>query len=220
MRTNVVRGSVVTTQWQRWYGAYDDPCSPLSRRLRIVQAHIRTFLDSRADGPIRALSLCAGDGRDLLDVLAVHTAREWTTARLVELDSALAATARSRVLSSRLEHVEVVQGDAGVTDAYTGAIPADLLLLCGVFGNISDADVERTVGALPALVARSGVVVWTRHRRDPDLTPHLRARLADLDFAELAFESGGVGSFAVGVHRCDRPAPPLPPGTRLFAFNR
>ena len=214
-----VRVGTVTTHWQRWHAAYDDPSSPLSRRLRIVQAHVRTFLDSRADGPIRALSLCAGDGRDLLDVLASHPARDRTTARLVELDSALAAAARSRVRSSRLEQVEVVESDAGVTDAYAGVIPADLLLLCGIFGNIPDADVQRTIAALPSLVARSGVVVWTRHRRHPDLTPRIRAWLAAIDFDELAFASGGVGSFAVGVHRCGTPAPPLPPGVRLFAFD-
>lgn len=35
--------------------------------------------------------------------------------------------------------IEVVHGDAGTTDAYTGAVPTDVVLLCGVLGNLTDA---------------------------------------------------------------------------------
>ncbi len=36
-----------------------------------------------------------------------------------------------------LRGVEVIAADASMTDAYVGAVPADLVLLCGVIGNIS-----------------------------------------------------------------------------------
>jgi hypothetical protein len=51
--------------------------------------------------------------------------------------------------SGRLSQIEVVTGDASLTDAYAGTVPADLVLVCGVFGNIPDDDVHCTIGALP-----------------------------------------------------------------------
>ena len=53
----------------KWHEAYDDPASDLSWRLRQVQAYIRSALD-QMDGQGTVLSLCAGDGRDVLQVLA------------------------------------------------------------------------------------------------------------------------------------------------------
>ncbi|HEU5266623.1 MAG TPA: hypothetical protein VFU35_07975, partial [Jatrophihabitans sp.] len=52
-----------------WHEGYDDAGSGLSWRLRKVQSYITALLDSRA-GSLRAVSACAGDGRDLLGVLA------------------------------------------------------------------------------------------------------------------------------------------------------
>ena len=34
-------------------------------------------------------------------------------------------------------------GDASTTSAYRGAVPADLVLACGIFGNVSDEDIQR-----------------------------------------------------------------------------
>jgi hypothetical protein len=70
--------------------------------------------------------------------------------------------------------IEVTCGDASLSDAYAGAVPADLVLVCGVFGNVGDGDVERTVRVLSSLFARGATVIWTRHRRPPDLTMSIR----------------------------------------------
>jgi hypothetical protein len=35
------------------------------------------------------------------------------------------------------------------------AVPADLVMLCGIFGNINDSDVERTVSAAPSSAGRT-----------------------------------------------------------------
>jgi hypothetical protein len=67
--------------------------------------------------------------------------------------------------------------------------PADLLLLCGIFGSVSDADIERTAAAAPALCAPGATVIWTRHRRPPDLTPRIRGWFTDAAFDEVAFEA-------------------------------
>jgi hypothetical protein len=57
---------------------------------------------------------------------------------------------------------------AALTDHYQGMAPADLVLVCGAFGNISLGDIERTVGACCQLCAAGGTVVWTRNRAAPD----------------------------------------------------
>ena len=165
------------------------------------------------------LSICAGDGRDLLEVIARRRARR-ITARLVEQDEHLALTARETAQKARLDSIEVVVGDASTTDAYAGAVPADLVLVCGVFGNVSDADVAGTVRKLPELCARRASVIWTRHRRAPDLTPQIRDWFRQSGFAERAFESPGSGSWSVGRHELRGAPLPLRTGERLFTFLR
>ncbi len=113
----------------------------------------------------------------------------------------------------------MVEGDAGATDAYAGAVPAHLALVCGVWGNVPDADVEGTIGALPSLLVDRGTVIWTRHRRPPDLTPAIRGWLAAAGFAELAFDAPDDAEFSVGAARLTAAPRPFEPGRRLFAFT-
>jgi hypothetical protein len=210
----------MSTDWKVWHEAYDDRSSPLSTRLTVVQDVIREFLDGRCDRPSRVVSLCAGKGLDVLGVLASHPARSMVAGRLVELDPPLAAEAREAAEAAELSAIDVVVADAGSTDSYAGAVPADLVIACGVFGNISDHDVGATVHALPSLCARGGVAVWTRHRHAPDLTPAIRRWFAESGFVEQGFISPGPDSFAVGVHRLERAGDPLVPGRQLFTFRR
>jgi predicted RNA methylase len=127
----------------KWHEAYDDPSSDLSWRLREVQAHIRAVLDE-VEGPVGVLSLCAGDGRDVLQVLAERDDASRVRAALIELHPMLAQRAREFVGASGLTNVTVRIADAGNTSAYTGAIPADLVIMIGVLGNLSDDDVPRS----------------------------------------------------------------------------
>lgn len=203
--------------WLAWHEQYRDPTSGPAQRLPVVQRFIRRVLDE-GDGQLRAVSLCAGDGRDLLGVLAEHPRGATVRARLVELEPGLAETARVTAAEHGLGGIEVVCGDAALTDAYIGAVPADLVLVCGVFGNVSDADVERTVNALPELCAPRAVVVWTRHRRDPDLTPAIRAWFGEAGFDECGFEASPSWSWAVGMQRLRGAPRALRPGVRLFTF--
>ena len=102
------------------------PSSPARRPGRI-----REVLDDRPPGPIRVVSMCAGEGRDLLEVLADHPRAGDVRGRLVELNPELAA----RAAAGAPPGIAVEIADAGWTDAYLGAVPADLVLACGVFGN-------------------------------------------------------------------------------------
>ena len=203
--------------WAAWHTDYDSD-TPLRRRLEIVQRHIRDFLTAFESSPIRVVSMCAGEARDLLGAVEAVDRRD-LVGRLVELDPGLADVARRRSRDLGLAGIEVVIGDAGRASAYAGAVPADLVLACGVFGNISDADIERTVRALGSMSAPGGIAIWTRHRHTPDLTLAIRGWFRDSGFAEVAFEPVPDGPGSVGIARYEGEPRPLVEG-QLFTFTR
>lgn len=203
-----------------WHEAYRDPDSRLGHRLRVVIELLGQALDAAPAGPIRLVSLCAGQGDDVLTVAAGHPRGPDLRGRLVELDPTNAEAARARIVALGRGGIEVLTGDAGSTDACAGAVPADLVVACGIFGNISMADIRRTIAALPSLCAPGAAVVWTRHPRDPGV----------LEAIEEAFVAAGFGQeqlvvdhdrwFGVGLHRLTRDPDPFQPGQRLFTFVR
>jgi hypothetical protein len=203
------------TDWAAWHTPYDDPDSSLSQRLRAVRAEVASGLDRAGEGPVRLLSLCAGRGLDVLPLLPVHARGPDVRGRLVELDARNVEVARSLAPDG----IEVVQADAGSTDAYVDAAPADLLLLCGIFGNISNDDVERTARAVPQLCAPGATVVWTRSRHAPDLTPAVRKWFADAGVVETAFVTEGPGGWAVCAGIFHGQPEPLVAGRQLFTFT-
>jgi hypothetical protein len=201
----------VSRDWARWHEGYDDPCSPLNDRLALVQRHLSDALATAPPGPVRVVSLCAGQGRDVLGVLPGHPRRADVRAVLVELDPRIAAQAAQRAAQAGLASVEVRVADAAIVAGYADVIPADVLLLCGIFGNVTEGDIARTIAAAQALCAPGGTVIWTRHRRPPDLTPRLRQWFADAGFGEVAFDSPGAATtLSVGAHR-------RPPGAAAAA---
>lgn len=208
------------SHWVQWHRMYDVAGSPLRQRLAIVEGFVRDALDAApADGPIRILSLCAGQGRDVIDVVAAHRRRADVHARLVEFDPELGADARTAVALAGLEHIEIVVGDGSTSDAAAGAVPAHIVVACGIFGNISDADIHGFVEYLPALCAPGAVVVWTRHRRPPDLTPTIRDWFAGAGFEEIGFVApDDEGLVGVGAHRLITAPRPNEAGRRLFTF--
>ncbi|RFU43555.1 SAM-dependent methyltransferase [Actinomadura logoneensis] len=204
--------------WAAWHDAYDEPGSALSRRLRTVQQRLREAVDAAPPGRIRVVSLCAGQGRDLIGALRDHPRRDDLAGRLVELDPANVRRAGAAAREAGMKRVSAVVGDASRTDAYAGAVPADVVLVCGVFGNIADADVERTIGLLPQLCAPGAFVVWTRNRQPPDLTPRIREWFARHDFEERWISPPEERAYGVGVHRFNGRPQPLRRGVRMFTF--
>ncbi len=175
-----------------WHRGYDDPDSGLSWRLRTVQDWLRRVLDER-HGPVSPqesrsiISVCAGEGRDVIGVLSDREDVDRVSATLVELQPQIADTARSAAAAARLSRVEVRQTDAGHTDAYAGVPPADIVLLVGIFGNISIDDLRRTITWSPQLCAPGATLLWSRDRDRGDLNPQIRAWFADAGFAELDY---------------------------------
>ncbi|HEY7145934.1 MAG TPA: class I SAM-dependent methyltransferase family protein [Streptosporangiaceae bacterium] len=207
------------TDWADWHAPYDDPGSSLSARLREVQALLRQALDRAPAGPVRLVSLCAGQGRDVIGVLAGHPRRDEVSAVLVEYDPRNAQTARERAAQAGLARLEVRQADAARAESFADALPADVLLLCGIFGNISDRDIEQTIAAAPGLCAAGATVLWTRHRRPPDLTSSIRRWFRAAGFEELAYRPIDGSSLTAGAARLPAAGPVRLPGQPLFAFG-
>src|SRR5262249_61368405 len=145
-------------------------------------------------GTIGVFSMWAGQGQVVLAVFPSPPRRADVTVTLVELDSHNVHVARATASAEGLTSAEVVQGDASISDTYESSAPADVVLVCGIFGNISDADVENTVRTVSMLCKTSAAIMWTRHRREPDLTRRIRRWLAEAGFVELTF--GGLCTVA------------------------
>jgi Putative methyltransferase len=216
----------VTRDWVSWHDAYEDPASGLSTRLALVQAHLSAALATAPAGPIRLVSLCAGQGRDVIGVLPGHPRRDDVSALLVELDPVNARVASDGAAAAGLTGVTVREADAGVVATYADALPADVLMLCGIFGNVSDEDIRQTATAAAGMCAPGGTVIWTRHRRPPDLTGQIRSWFSAAGFDELTFDAPATETLT-GVGVCRRPVAAQPaateaaplPGGRLFTFR-
>ncbi|MBV9823815.1 MAG: SAM-dependent methyltransferase [Actinobacteria bacterium] len=212
------------TDWSAWHDDYADPASPVSIRLGVVRAGIRAALDrwraAGRTGPLTVLSACAGDGRDILGVLAEPDYRLPAEVSLLETDPRNLARAERACREAGLAGVRLLDRDAGFSSSYLDAAPADLVLMCGVFGNLTDADVRQLVDFLPALCRQGATLIWTRSRRPPDLTTTIRQWLAEAGFTELDFAAppGILGS--VGTARYDGEPRPLVGDRQLFRFTR
>jgi hypothetical protein len=206
------------TDWLQWHAPYHNPASSLSRRLTIVRQQLQRALPPRLETPLRVLSICAGQGHDILGVLRTYPYAHHVRARLVELDERNVDIAQKQIEVLQSQGIEVTCGDAGRLAAYEGIAPADIVLICGVFGNISEADIFRTIDLLPQLCDRGATVIWTRTRRHPDITPLIREYLATHAFVEVSFIAPDDALLSVGVHRFMGAPEPLQPEQRMFAF--
>jgi hypothetical protein len=207
--------------WAAWHEAYDDPSSFLNVRLRMVRQRLSEAIGAAPAGPVRLVSLCAGQGRDVIGVLPGHPRRDDVRAVLVESDPRNAEVASRAAAHAGLLQVEVREADAAAVASFADALPADVLLLCGIFGNVSDEDIKFTIEAASAMCRPGGTVIWTRHRRPPDLTPQIRAWFAASGFDELAFDALDTEDrlMTVGANRLRRAATAGLPGRALFTFR-
>jgi hypothetical protein len=212
--------------WLKWHQHYDNPDSPLVQRLMATQAGLRQALaeaPANTDGVVQLVSICAGEGRDVLPVLAGGAEGRRVKALLLENDAAIAEGGRANIAKLGLADVEMRVADAGTIDSFADMLPAHVVVASGVFGNISMADAKRTAAALRTVVAPGGLVVWTRSRRlnGPDRSLALRAIFLDHRFSELSFITTPDGTFRIGLYK--RPAETetfeLPASRRMFEFN-
>jgi hypothetical protein len=84
--------------WQHRLGE----ASALSQRLRLVQCYIDAWLDERPESTLRVVSVCAGQGNDLVGVLARRPDAGRVRAELIEGDERNVAAAREGVAAAGL----------------------------------------------------------------------------------------------------------------------
>lgn len=203
-----------------WHDAYEQPGSPLHQRLQVVVELLGAALDTAPPGAVRVVSLCAGQGADVLAVAQHHARGGDLTGLLVELDARNVARARRRIDDLGLDGLEVVEADAGRSDVYASAVPADLVVACGIFGNISERDIERTVRFLPSLCASGARVVWTRHPRQPEVLDRIQGWLEAVGFESERLVVSEEQGYGVGLAHLMAPPAPYRPGEPLFEFIR
>src|SRR5260370_26914734 len=112
--------------WVAWHRGYDDRASWLSGRLERVIWHLGQALDRAPAGRIRLVSLCAGQGHDVLAVLPGHPRRDDVSALLVESNATNAALARERAAAAGLTEVHMCEADAALVASFADALPADV----------------------------------------------------------------------------------------------
>jgi hypothetical protein len=211
---------VTLRDYVAWHDDYERLGSRLHLRLLVVRDLLAAALDELPEGPLRVISMCAGQGHDLVTVARRHRRGRDLVGRLVEMDPHNAAVARAAIAAAHLSGLEVVEGDAGSSDAYAGACPADVVLVCGVLGNISDSEIEDTVRFLPRLCAPGARLVWTRDPRPAGIIERIEGWLADAGFERQQIVVPDAPPFAVGSARLIGAPRPFEAGVRLFDFSR
>lgn len=198
--------------WLQWHEGYATAGSPQSQRLPVVVRRLTKALSLVASPSPRLLSLCAGDGRDVISALADGPDRP-VAATLVEKDDVLAGRARMAANAARLTGLQVRCADAGTIASFADVLPVDVLMLCGIFGNIQLESVRHVVDTVPRLVRSGGFVIWTKGGRPPDRRPDVRGWFAAAGMAEVAFD-GAPAPFGVGLNHVGQDLP-LPSGEAL-----
>lgn len=206
--------------WFEWHDLYDDPNSRFAARLALVQQYLRAALDQMPPGPITVMSICAGQGRDILGVLRDHPRRDDVVVTLVEQDPRNAESAQEMARAGGLTGVTVVVGDAGDATTYLDVPRASLAIMVGFIAHIDDDDLARLVGFLPQLCAVHGLVFWCHGSHYIDFPAHARALFARAGFVPLDVECAGDRRWNVGIERFEGRPQELETGVRLFTFRR
>lgn len=209
------------SNWYEWHDLYNSDAR-LQQRLQIVREYIWSAIDASPPGIIRVVSACAGDGRDLLGTLASHPRKSDVHGRLVELNPELAQQGQDKIESAGLsQQLEFVNGDATNSSSYIGAVPADIIIVCGIFGNLdSESELKRLIGNLPKLAKKGSFAIWTRGHTDGIAhSETVRKVFREAEFEEVNFRLTLTGDMGVGIHRYLGEGLPLPQNQQLFVFS-
>ena len=204
--------------WDAWHDEYDSPGTRLAKRLVVVQEQLTLALDSAPPGPIELLSMCAGQGRDVIGVLPSHPRRADVTALLVELHPRNVAKAKQSATDAGLDNVEIREGDAGATDNYADLAPAQIVLACGIFGNVLPETAERAIGSFRSLCKPGADLLWTGGRSG--LFELVNTCLAKNGFEQRFVSNPNETQFGVGRHTYGGEPQPLERGGSMFTFDK
>jgi hypothetical protein len=179
-----------------WHDNYEDKTSTPYKRTLIVKKLIVDYLINKNN--ITILSICAGQGRDVLTSLNADT-----YAYLIDIDKKCIDYAQSYVNNNNIHNVSIIKADASLISTYVdNNIPkADLILICGVFGHLSLEDISITAQSLKQLIKTGGSVIWTRHKFDNDITKEVREAFELAGYKEETFISPKEEPFSIGMHK-------------------
>ncbi len=206
--------------WSDWPGkAYTR--AGYQQRLAAVERHLGESLDLAPGGPLRIASMCAGDGRDVLRVVKTHSRRSDVVAWLVELSGNSVADGAAHARRAGLEHtVNFLHADATSFATYRNIAPADVLLVCGVWGHVPLDEQASLVCASGMLCKPGGVVIWTRGvRQGTARFDAVRALFASPTWDEVRVTITPDAKWAIATHRCLGPASVLPASGPIFHFQ-
>lgn len=181
---------------ESWHDNYEDKKSSPYKRTLMVKKLIVDYLINKNN--ITILSICAGQGRDILTSL-----NEDTSAYLIDVDKECVDYAQSYVNKNDLNNVFVIEADASLISTYIdNNVPkADLILICGVFGHLSLEDINLTAQSLKQLIKPDGSVIWSRNKFDKDITEEVRDSFKLAGYEEEAFISPEKELFSIGMHK-------------------
>jgi hypothetical protein len=212
-------GALGDQDWYRWHAPYDELVSDQSERLGAVQDVLGSVMDAAPAGSLRAVSICSGQSRDLLPMLIRHPRGRDFRVRMIELDPLNASFLHGALGSTDLTEVEVLVADAGLTDSYAGAVPADLVLVSGPFAHLDEPDLRRTIAALDQFCAAGAGVVWSSYGPGLAHVDLVLSAFNEAGFTSMSLERDQAGEFVVGSHRFQGRPAELVPGRRLFTFG-
>ncbi len=207
--------------WSEWHKSYQTSVALLTR-LRVVRQQIRAAVDECAEGPVRIVSICAGDGRDVIEALSDHPRREDVTAALLDTDAESLERGRAAAREAGLDRqLHFLCADATAAESYAGMVPADVILISGVMGHVDEANIPHFLGSLPMLCKTGGFLVWNRGlvaNRGAEHVRLIRDILLRLEFEERHYEVATRKGFVIGRSRFDGKNLPLDPKRKIFEF--
>ena len=189
-------------------------------RLEMVQQHLTECLDAAPSGSVRIISMCAGDGRDVIGAVQSHARRRDVIAWLVELDQhSVAAGVRNAKIAGLDGTVNFRNEDATDYASYPFA-PADILLVCGVWGHVPVCERDLLIRALTRLCKPGGMVVWTRGvSKRPDRVHEIEAHFANSEWEQCRHSFTADQKWAVVSQRYCGPLRELPASGKFFHFQ-
>jgi hypothetical protein len=211
----------VPANWSGWpQRAYLRP--HYLERLQVVQQHLAECLDQAPPGPLRIVSLCAGDGRDVIGVLQAHGRRSEVEAYLVELNGQSVADGARQAAAAGLEKVvHFIHTDATDYSNYKNLVPCDIVLVCGVWGHVPVNDRTKLIRALASFCKPGATVIWTRSISKGTLrVQEVQSQFDGSSWSPVRLSTTSDEKWAVGTYRFRGPSLELPSGGRIFNFRK
>jgi Putative methyltransferase len=192
------------------------------QRLFVVKEHLAECLNIAPHGQVRITSLCAGDGRDVIGVLASHQRRNDVAACLVELNRQSVAVGLRLTKSAGLEKiVDFRNEDATVYTTYKNSPRSDIVLVCGVWAHVPVHERGQLVDAIACLCKPGGTVIWTRGVSKGMTRLHeIESLFTGAYWNKVRISLTPNKNWAVASYRYSGPPKELSRCERIFHFTR